>query len=233
MASVALQDHAYQSIRRKIFEGRVRSPRDLSRRVLQAELGVSSTCVQIALARLEGERLLDSRPQSGTFLRQIDFKEYCDRYEVRECIEPYAASRAAQRIGLAQLKRLDQSCRDYSAIEDYFRTGPGIMDDEIVGRMVQAEKLFHGTILEAAGNDTAAHIIENLSVENYNRLMTLDLPSGIAMNLTALTVKEHRRVLAALKNGDARKAERAMRQHLHRACLYVKDLDRRSNSPRG
>ncbi|OAI41307.1 hypothetical protein AYO40_03365 [Planctomycetaceae bacterium SCGC AG-212-D15] len=223
---VELQDHAYHSIRRKILEGRVRTRRDLSRRVLQAELGVSSTCVQVALARLEGERLLESRPQSGTFLRQIDFKEYCDHYEVRECIEPYAAGRAARRISAAQVKRLEQSCTDYAAIEDYFRTGPAVMTDEILDGMVRAERLFHGTIMEASGNDTAAHIIETLSVENYNRLMTSGLPSAICLNLTELTVKEHCRVLEALKGGDPRKAEAAMRRHLHRACLYVKNLNR-------
>jgi DNA-binding GntR family transcriptional regulator len=221
-----LQDRAYQSIRRKILEGRVRTRKDLSRRVLQAELGVSSICVQMALARLEGERLLESRPQSGTYIRQIDFREYCDHYAVRECLEPYAAGRAARNITAAQLKRVEQSCRDYTEVEKHFRTGPGTMNDDVLDASVRAERLFHGTIMEASGNTTAAHIIETLSTENYNRLTTAGLPPAIFLNLTELAIKDHRRILAALKSGDARKAERAMRYHLHRACLYVKNLNR-------
>jgi DNA-binding GntR family transcriptional regulator len=221
-----LQDRAYQSIRRKILEGRVKSRKDLSRRVLQAELGVSSICVQVALARLEGERLLESRPQSGTFIRQIDFQEYCDHYEVRECIEPYAAGRAARRITATQLKRLEQSCRDYATVEDHFRSGPATMTEEILDETVRAERMFHSTIMEASGNTAAAHIVETLSLENYNRVTGSGLPPAIFLNLTELAVKDHRRILAALANRDATKAERAMRYHLHRSCLYVKNLNR-------
>jgi DNA-binding GntR family transcriptional regulator len=227
VASAELQDRAYHSIRRKIVEGRVRSRKDLSRRVLQAELGVSSTCIQVALARLEGERLLESRPQSGTFLRQIDFKEYCEHYEIRECLEPQAARLAARRITPAQLKQIQKSCVAYADVEDYWKNGPAEMNDAILDRTVAAEHVFHSTIMEAAGNATAAHIIENLRVEHYNRLMNMPLPPAIILNLVELTVKEHVGIFRALKAGDPANAERRMRRHLHRACLYVKNLERK------
>lgn len=219
-----LQDQAYHSIRKKIVEGRVRSRKDLSRRVLQAELGVSSTCIQVALARLEGERLLESRPQSGTFLRQLDFKEYCDRYELRERIEPYAAGRAAAAITATELKTLEESCRDYEALEEYWAHGAAVMTEAILDRNVAAENAFHGTIMHASGNATAAHIVENLRVIDYNRVLTANLPVPVVRDLTRLTIQEHRRILAALKKHDAKGAERAMRRHLRRASLYVKNL---------
>jgi len=221
VVSAELQDRAYQSIRQKIMDGRVLKPRDLSRRVLQAELGVSSTCVQVALARLEGERLLESRPQSGTFLRRIDAREHGDHYQVRQWIEPPAAARAAIRITSAQLKRLHQACADYGASAEYWRNGPAVMTPEMVDRAIAAENAFHGTIMEAAGNDTAAHIIENLRVFAYNRLMNLELPPAVVAHLTGLAVKEHRGILAALEQGNARLAEQRMRRHLQRAARYV------------
>lgn len=220
-----LQDRAYQAIRRKILDGRVRKPKDLSRRVLQAELGVSSTCVQVALARLEGERLLESRPQSGTFLRQIDFKEYCDHYELREWVEPAAAAVAATKITAAQLKILRQSCTAYADFEAYWRTGPALLTDAFLDRCVAAENAFHGTIMAASGNATAAHVIENLRVMNYNRLMNHALPPPVMLTLTVLTRKEHEAILAALEAGDGPAAERRMRKHLNRGRRYVMDLD--------
>lgn len=224
VALVELQDRAYQSIRRKILEGRVRTRKDLARRVLQAELGVSSTCIQVALARLEGEGLLESRPQSGTFLRQVDFKEYCDHYELRECIEPYAAGRAAGNITAAQLKRLGQSCDDYAALEEYWKTGPVAISDDFLDRAGEAENLFHGTIMAASGNAAAARIVENLRVLQYNRFMTANLPPAIVLDLLKLTVKEHRGIYAALKQRDARTAQLRMLRHLRRGRLYVKNL---------
>jgi len=223
-ASLELQDRAYQAIRRKILEGRVRTRKDLARRVLQAELAVSSTCIQVALARLEGEGLLESRPQSGTFLRQVDFQEYCDHYELRECIEPHAAGRAAGRITAAQLKRVGQSCADYAALEDYWKTDPAALSDAWLDRCTAAENLFHGTIMEAAGNATAARIVENLRVVHYNRAMTAALPPAVVLDLLKLTVKEHRAVYAALQQRDARAAERQMRRHLQRGRRYVANL---------
>lgn len=224
LVSVELQDRAYRMIRRKILEGRVRTRKDLARRVLEAELGVSSTCIQVALARLEGEGLLESRPQSGTFLRQIDFKEYCDQYELRECIEPYAAARAAGNITAAQLKLVRQSCEDYAALEDYWKTGPVSISDEFLDRCGAAENLFHGTIMEASGNVAAARIVENLRVLQYNRHMTANLPPAIVLDLLKLTVKEHRGIYAALKQRDPRTAQRRMLRHLRRGRRYVKNL---------
>jgi DNA-binding GntR family transcriptional regulator len=216
-----LQDRAYRSIRQKIVEGRVRSRKDLSRRMLQAELGVSSTCIQVALARLEGERLLESRPQSGTFLRQINFQEYCDHYELRERLEPHAASRAATRITPAQLKLLHQSCKDYAALEEHWNGDVARVSDEFLDRAVAAENLFHGTIMEASGNGTAAHIVENLRVVGYNRLMTASLPPAIVLDLLKRTVQEHRGIYAALKKGDAPNAMRRMLRHIRRGRRYV------------
>jgi DNA-binding GntR family transcriptional regulator len=224
LAPVELQDRAYRLIRRKILERRVRTRKDLARRVLEAELGVSSTCIQVALARLEGEGLLESRPQSGTFLRQIDFKEFCDHYELRECIEPYAAGRAAGNITAAQLKLVRQSCDDYAALEDYWKTGPVSISEDFLDRTGAAENLFHGTIMEASGNSAAARIVENLRVLQYNRHMTASLPPAIVLDLLKLTVKEHRGIYAALKQRDARTAQRRMLRHLRRGRLYVKNL---------
>ena len=117
LASVELQDRAYQSIRRKILEGRVRTRKDLARRVLQAELGVSSTCIQVALARLEGEGLLESRPQSGTFLRRSISRSTATS---TSCASASSRTQRGARPATSpphQVKRLSQSCDDYAALE--------------------------------------------------------------------------------------------------------------------
>ena len=95
------------------------------------------------------------------------------------------------------------------------------MTPEIADRALAADNAFHGTIMEAAGNDTAARIIENLRVFAYNRLMNLAMPPAVVAHLTGLTVKEHRGILAALEQRNARLAEQRMRRHLERAARYV------------
>ena len=88
--SPSRMDQAYHAVRRHLLRG---APGRVSRRRLAAELGVSQACVQAALGRLEGEGLLETRPQSGTHIRVVDIAEYHRVYDLRELLESYAAGR--------------------------------------------------------------------------------------------------------------------------------------------
>src|SRR5689334_1779179 len=113
---VTSQERAYRWIRQRLLECKIRSRRDLSLRRVAGEIGVSHVCVDDALNRLEGEGILVSRPRSGTFLRQLSAKEFDHLCDVRECIEPYAAARAARAIKPAQFATLERCCRDMAAL---------------------------------------------------------------------------------------------------------------------
>ena len=72
---VEQRDTTYRQIREKLLDGSIRSPRDLSRRRLAAALDATPTHTQWALNRMEAEGLLESRPQSGTFVRKLSPQE--------------------------------------------------------------------------------------------------------------------------------------------------------------
>jgi DNA-binding GntR family transcriptional regulator len=209
------QDRAYHTIRRMLLEGRIQDRKDLSRRRLAAKLGVSPSCVQPALGRLEAERLLVSIPQSGTYLRPIDFEEYQHHWDIRELLEPYAVRRAARWLTAAQAALVELSCDEITAIRnDLERDDSEAVADSYIERVVRVENLFHGTIMEAARNPTAAHFMENLRIQRLTVLFNRVYNRATWIDVFKRVDAEHRGILEALRAGDGEAAEQRMLLHL-------------------
>jgi DNA-binding GntR family transcriptional regulator len=215
LRNVDFQERAYVWTRKKLVEGRVRSRRDLSRRQLAKELGVSPGSVDYALSRLEGEGLLETRPQAGTFIRQLTRDEFRDLYEVRQCIEPYAAARAAERITAAQLKRLERCYRAMTALHAELEAAmPNALPPDYVGKSIRLEHEFHGAIMEAAGNREATRIIENARILLHVLQTTTQWPLEAFFADMVETLAQHRSIIDALRERDPALARQRMDHHL-------------------
>jgi DNA-binding GntR family transcriptional regulator len=213
---------AYHGIRRKLLDGTVKTGRDLSRRRLASALDVSPGHVQWALARMEAEGVLESRPQSGTFVRRLKSREFRNLFDIRKLIEPYAAARAAQWITTDELARLESLLTEMASLPDEIAAAPrGKIPPEFVERTVRLEIDFHRMILEAARNPEAARIVENVQILTH---LTLYLPVMTRDELiqdARLTLAGHREIVEAVRLGDAKRARRVMRRHLVDGFLPV------------
>jgi DNA-binding GntR family transcriptional regulator len=215
MASANARLETYRKIRGKLLDGSVRSPKDLSRRGLANTLDESPSNVQWALARMEAEGLLESRPQSGTHIRKLSPREYRNLYDVRKLIEPYAAARAAHLITPDLLAKLEATCREMDSLPAEIAAAPsGTIPPSYVDRTVRLEMEFHGTILAAAQNPEAARIVEHTQILTH---LARELPLMTREELvadSAATLAGHREILEAVRLGDGKAARRAMRKHL-------------------
>lgn len=212
-------DAAYEYIHNKLARGELEPGQKLSRRKLAEEIGTSPALVQHVLGQLEKAGLVECRAQSGTYVRSMTEDEFSNLCDLRELVEPYAAARAAERITPAQLKILENSCRRYQALED--QTASAKSDHEfwkLHRELVEEERVFHGTILSAAGNDLLTSMIQSLR-------MLAQVPHKFAR--TSLTknfrsVGEHRQIVAALKAHDAEEASRSMLDHIHAGSDFLR-----------
>lgn len=212
-------DTVYEYIHNKLARGELEPGQKLSRRRLAEEIGASPALVQHVLGQLEKAGLVECRAQSGTYVRALTQQEFSNLCDLRELVEPYAASRAAERITAAQLKILENSCRRYEALED--RISGTTSDHEfwkLHRELIDEERVFHGTILSAAGNDLLTSMIQSLRVlaqvphEFAKTSLTKNVRSGV----------EHRRIIAALNAHDADLAGHSMREHIHNGSDMVK-----------
>jgi DNA-binding GntR family transcriptional regulator len=206
-------NETYQYIHEKLIRGELEPGRKLSRRKLAEEIGVSSALVQHALNQLEKMRLVECRPQSGTYVRQLSAEEYDNLCDLRELIEPYAAGRAAERITPTQITILENSCRRFRAANAPVPADASPSEVwRIWGELIDEERVFHGTILSAAGNDLLTSLVQSLGVLAHVRYEIAQ--TSLAENANQMAIEEHVAILESLRSRKADAARDCMQRHL-------------------
>ncbi|MBL8850963.1 MAG: GntR family transcriptional regulator [Planctomycetaceae bacterium] len=204
-------DATYQYIRNQIVRGEVEPGAKLSRRKLADEIGVSPALVQHALGQLEKAGLVECRPRSGTYVRELTADEFANLCDVRELVEPYAAARAAERITLTQLRLLETSCRRYQALESQISVTTAELELwRIHHALIEEEQVFHGAILAAAGNTILSGLVQSLQLLGHVRRSFVSNSLGNDPQVAG----EHQQIVQALKARNPELAGAQMRQHL-------------------
>ena len=94
MASDTFQtasDVAYRIISQKILDGEYQPGMKLSRRKMAEATGVSVIPVIEALKRLEEDRLVESKPQWGSYVTVPTIEKIKQSYQLREAVECQSA----------------------------------------------------------------------------------------------------------------------------------------------
>src|SRR4051812_38071245 len=141
-ASVTNTVRARDELREAILAGALPPGARLRAEPLAERLQTSRTPVREALILLAREGLVDIEPRRGAVVRQFDAADLADLYDVRALIEPYAARRAATRIGPQGVARLNELCDRADA--------RGAADDAAVEDQVALNEEFHRIVVAAA-----------------------------------------------------------------------------------
>lgn len=108
---------------------------------LAKELDVSQAPVREAMLELAAMGLLEERPYSGTYVRNLSISEIEDIFEIRAFVEEYAAKRAAKRVSDGQLAEMEAVLTRME--QDKTRD---------ISAFVQLDMDFHGLVMDAAGS---------------------------------------------------------------------------------
>ncbi len=209
---------AYLQERRLQAGDRLPSERDFAER-----LGVGRNAVREALATLVTLRVVESRPNSGIYLRDVaqessfealvmltgmgatpTAKEVAETMEVRAHLEQLAAALACQRRTDADLTRLE---------EVLLRTE----GDLSAGRNIAAiDTEFHIAVVDAAHNSILVRVLNAFYQFTAARrqVMFEDEAQGKA------SARDHRRLLEHIRNRDAANAQKLILKHMERARSY-------------
>lgn len=189
-------------------------------RELVRRFGVSRSSIRDAIRSLEAVGLLEPRQGVGTVVCEpsVDAivnpvtnvllekrKAIHDLLDVRSVLEPALARRAALHASPEQVAEL-------GAILD--RQQEKVHQGELT---TDEDSSFHYTIAVAANNDVMLKLVHVLmDVLHETRERSLQVGGRQEKSLAG-----HRRILAALKQGDADAAEAAMRRHLSEITKIV------------
>jgi DNA-binding FadR family transcriptional regulator len=176
------------------------------------KLGVSRTAYREAIRFLAAKGLVESRPKVGTRVTERNAWHILDPdvlswvfqtepseqfiqelFELRAILEPRAAALAAQRRTFEQLSRMGH------ALEEMVRHGLA----DARGRA--ADKAFHEEILKATGNETLAALTTTIGAAVHWTTVFKQRTSTLPRD----PMPEHRKVYAAIADGDPVRALQA------------------------
>jgi len=176
----------------------------VSDRLAQA-FGVSRTRIHPVLVRLANERIVTFTPRRGASVAQPTVQEAREVFEVRRMIEPRLVGLFIEAAGAEPLQRL----ADCIAQEESAHAAGDIC------RAVRLSGQFHLLIAEGSGHQTLGRVLRELVFRTSLIIMRYGREAGAPPQAgPACGCSEHRRLLDAMRLGDAREAARLMHDHL-------------------
>ncbi len=206
-STTILGEQAFRKLRTAILEGSLPPGTPLSRRRLAEDLGMSSVPVADAIARLEGEGLVESKARAGTRVKIATAEEIHGNYVLREALETHSArlfaecadERQRQRL-LTSAARLDNAYNALGRSREYSQS-----------RHAKVERIhiaFHMQIARATRVPLFADAIERSRVLLFNWIFT------VARDFEKFPERWHRDLAEALAQGTPEQAAEVMRTHV-------------------
>lgn len=162
------------------------------------QYGVSRTIVRQALTRLQGEGLVETKPNRGALVATPSFQEARQIFEVRHCLEREVISRLVERISILGLDALET----HVAREAQVRNKDGPASIRLAGE-------FHILLAELTGNNILARYVAEVVTR-----CSLILAIYSRSHSSDCAVDEHRQIIEAVRAGDVDAAMRIMSHHL-------------------
>ncbi|WP_137916849.1 GntR family transcriptional regulator [Hydrogenophaga sp. 2FB] len=212
----SLHDEVATKLRERIFAGELAPGSFMDEHALCAELSISRTPLREALKVLSAEGLVRHEPRRGCFVSEVTERDLDEIFPVIALLEGRCAFEAANNATDADLAALQQlhdrlnESAQARRINDYY----------------DANFAIHEAIITLANNRWLAQVIGDLrKIVKLARLQQLHAPGRLDQSLS-----EHMAVFAALKARDAEGAEAAMRTHLTRQRVALRELARNQTS---
>ena len=194
-------------VRNRIFDGTYAAGEYVRLDQLAAELGISVTPVREALFELRAEGLLAQQPHRGFVVLPVTGRDITDVSNVQAHIGGELAARAATNI-------TDDQVRELKSIQAQLEAAYAGDDHE---RAVRLNHEFHRAINVAADSPKLAQLMSQIT--RYAPESVFPVVEGWPKQ----SMRDHRRVVAALAKRDAEQARAAMSEHLSAGAVPLID----------
>ncbi len=204
-----LDQKAYQILKGMITERQLLPGDKIPQEKLAEDLGISRTPLINALKLLEQDKLVQSIPRRGFFVRHFNKREMISIFELREVLEGLAARRAAENITDKQIEQL-------KGFFKHFLTNQKITD---IRGYAKEDRLFHIFLIEVGAKEFLKSILETFNLISYSYQ---SVSSEGLIQSPDDTLQNHRDIIDAISRRDAEAAENSMRRHLKRSVTILK-----------
>lgn len=203
-----MADWAFDQLRSAVFDGELKSGDRLSVPALAEQLHVSRSPVREAVQRLVREGLAVEMPHRGAVVADYGAEDMVEIYEIREVLEGLVARLAAERADATLIDELD---------EVHTRHREVVKSGDQSGHIAH-DMRFHQLLREAAGSPWLTDLLDQIRGKIQLAMLSTSLGGGREQ-----AVREHERILEAVRAHDGVEAEQAARAHIERLRLALAD----------
>jgi len=204
-----LDQKAYQILKAMIIERQLLPGEKIPQEKLAEDLGISRTPLVNALKLLEQDKLVQSIPRRGFFVRLFDKPEMISIFELREVLEGLAARRAAENITDKEIVHL----------KGFFKQFNGTQKITDIRAYAREDRLFHTFLLEVSTKEFLKNILETYNIISYSYQ---SISSEGLIQSPDDTLHDHRAIIDAISRREAEAAENLMRQHFKKSVAILK-----------
>lgn len=208
-------DVAATEIRRQIQEGFLAPGQRLIEGELMAQIPASRSTLREAFLMLAADGLVELQHQRGACVRRMTRAVLAELFQLRECLEGYAAGRAAERVELGSNRAWLTEARTAWMANDVLVNELAHMENNVP---------LHDGIVAMAGNTRLVAALKPLELPGY-RLQFLRL---LDHQQRVVSARQHLDIIDAILAGSASRAEKLMRTHVRRAgelAMLIPGLD--------
>lgn len=213
--SGSLSDKVYSALRLSILGDDFPPGSPLHIEKLAKELGVSTTPVREALARLSSDGLVDLKRNKKPVVTTINLDEIHQLYAIRRLLEPYFARRLMPKVEKdASLRKLLLELRkDIEGVLECLNTTSPL--PHFYGKYMKVDHRFQKILSQAEEGGVAGKLTD--LVNNYVfRLRLFSKGASFAQKTERMRMvcREHIRILDALLDDDPQAVEESIIEHL-------------------
>ena len=206
-----LDQKAYQILKDMIMQRELLPGEKIPQEKLAQDLGISRTPLVSALKYLEQEKLVESIPRRGFFVRLFSKEEMVYIFELREVLEGLAARRAASIITDKQIGEL----------QNFFKAFDPSTDITDFKAYSFEDRRFHTFITEVGAKEFLKSILSTTNIISFSYQV---VSSEGLVRPPNETMQEHKVVIEAICDRDPEASENYMRQHFKNSAAVLREL---------
>lgn len=206
----SLVDQVVDLIHASIFDGKLPPGALISLDDLSKQWGISRTPLREAIRKVEREKLVEALHGRGFAVRVIYQNEVEEIFAVRMLLEPFADALACKYITDKEIEKVERAQQKIKDIALRYAHSDAITNPAYSTAFHKANKRFHFTIYNATRNETLVEVINLL----WGRSVLILACTLYSTKRLREVVKEHEKILKALKNRDVSLIREVAKQHL-------------------
>lgn len=201
---------ALEALRRSILSNELTPGVVYNEKTLAQSLGISRTPVREALLELSSRRLVRFLPQKGVVINTFSDKDIEEVFEIRTALELFSVNKICN----------STETLDSSSLKNHLENQRKALAGNRPVEFMEADRDFHIGFTNLTRNDYLLEMMQG--IRDIMHLMGFRA-LGIEGRMQEV-IKEHEKILTAVKQKDATEAMQQMENHLHISKSAVKTI---------